>query len=58
MTKRDRFILGMGHFTGAGVVGFGAMHASLNGHPVWALVLGGLGIGVWMLGILWMEGEI
>ena len=56
MTKRGRLILGMAHFIGAGILAFGVWVA--RGHLFPAMVFGGGTVGMLMLGILWMEGEI
>lgn len=50
--------MGTAHCIGAGALGWGTFHASLHGHPVWALILGGLCMGVLMLGMIWMSGDL
>lgn len=56
MTKRERLILGMGHFVGAGILVFGVWLA--RGHLLPAVLFGGGCVGMLMLGALWMDGEL
>lgn len=57
MTAQAR-VMGMAHCIGAGALGWGTFHASLHGHPVWALILGGLCMGVLMLGLTHLSGDL
>lgn len=58
MTRRERLILGTGHFTGAGALLFGAVTASARGDVLAAILFGGACVGVFMLGLLWGAGEL
>lgn len=56
MTRRERLILGMGHFIASGVLAFGVWAA--RGHLIPALLFGGGTVGMLMLGMIWMSGDL
>lgn len=56
MTARERLILGMGHFIGSGALAFGVWAA--RGHLIPAALFGGGAVGMLMLGMLWMSGDL
>lgn len=56
MTNHERLILGMGHFIGAGALAFGLWAA--RGHLLPALLFGGGCVGMLMLGMIWMSGDL
>ena len=59
MTKRERLILGLGHFIGAGVLLYGAMAARyVRGDMLAALLFAGGVMGMLMLGMIWMSGDL
>ena len=59
MTKRERLILGLGHFVGAGVLLYGAMAARyVRGDMLAALLFAGGVMGMLMLGMIWMSGDL
>ena len=58
MTKHQRLILGIGHFIGAGVLLFGTIHAKANGHPLAMVLFAGATMGMLMIGMIWMSGDL
>ncbi len=59
MMKRERLILGLGHFVGAGALLYGAMAARyVRGDMLAALLLAGGVMGMLMMGMIWMSGDL
>lgn len=59
MTKRERLILGLGHFVGAGVLLYGAMAARyVRGDMLAAMLFAGGVMGMLMMGMIWMSGDL
>lgn len=59
MTKRERLVLGIGHFIGAGVLLYGAMAARyVRGDMLAAMLFAGGVMGMLMLGMTWMSGDL
>lgn len=59
MKTRERLILGLGHFIGAGVLLYGAMAARyVRGDMLAALLFAGGVMGMLMIGMIWMSGDL
>ena len=59
MSKHQRLILGLGHFVGAGALLYGAMTARyVRGDVLAALIFAGGVMGMLMLGMIWMSGDL
>lgn len=58
MSKHQRLILGLGHYIGAGVLLFGMIHAKTNSHPLVMVLFAGGVMGMLMLGMIWMSGDL
>ena len=59
MTRRERLILGVGHFIGAGVLLYGAMAARyVRGDMLAAMLFAGGVMGMLLLGMIWMSWDL